>query len=250
MILHQGRPPVLTRVVSGVLLFSLITVISSPPMTSAGPSDDTIYSRFEDVSSLRSQGQHDNAIEILRGIIEEYSESDEILRRAYSDLVFTLLSKEDVPTATESAREALYRFPDLAADPVYFPPRVNEIYDGLRSQMFGTLNVATRPDSCKVFLDYEFVGLSPLNLEYVRVGEYVLNVSKSGYHDESAAVSIGPGRPTSVPLSLRKERGRGWWLVRIGPAALLAGVLLAIQLQKDEGGEPTRLPGPPPPPSW
>ena len=250
MILRLDRSPVLTRVVSGVLVFSLITVISGPPVASPGPEDNTIYSRFEDVSFLRSQGQHDSAIEILRDIIDEYSESNEVLRRAYNDLDFTLLSKEDVPTATESAKEALSRFPDLAADPVYFPPRVNEIYDGLRSQMFGTLNVATKPDSCKVFLDNEFVGLSPLNLEYVRVGEYVLSVSKSGFQDESEFVSIGPGRPTSVPLSLRKQRGRGWWLVRIGPAALVAGVLLAIQLQRDEGGGPARLPGPPPPPGW
>jgi hypothetical protein len=208
----------------------------------------SLYERFEEVSSLRSQGRYEDAIGVLRIILTQYSQSEEVVRRAYNDLVFTLLSKQDVAAATQSAREALYRFPNLAADPLYFPPRVNEVYDDLRNQIFGALNVATRPDSCEVYLDDEFVGYTPLRLEYVRVGEHVLNVTKSGYHEESTPVRIEPGRPTSVPLSLQRERGTRWWLVRIGPAALLTGILLAMQLRGDEAGGPGSLPGPPPPP--
>ena len=152
------------------------------------------------------------------------------------------------PAATEAARAALQRFPDLSADPVYFPPRINEVYDDLRGRMFGALNVATKPDSCRIYLDGEFVGFSPLRLEYVAVGHYDLNVSRTGYHDESIPVRIEPGRPTSVPLSLQKERGKGWWLMRVGPAALVAGALLAVQLSQDSPAEPVPLPGPPPPP--
>ncbi len=248
MILAKMRIPILTGGVGTGLVFSLLLLALNNPGNLAWGQDETIYDRFEEVSSLRSQGRYDEAIEILRHIIIQYPESEEILRRAYSDLVFTLLSKEDVPTATESAEEALYRFPDLVADPVYFPPRVNDVYDGLRVRMFGALNVATRPDSCQVFLNGEFMGLSPLMLEYVRTGEYDLNVTKPGYHEEVTTVRIEAGRPTSVPLSLQKERGKGWWFVRIGPAAVLASVLLAIRLQQDAGGEPTPLPGPPPPP--
>jgi hypothetical protein len=238
----------LTRAVAAALLVSFVSMVACPQIAMAKPGDETIYERFEDVSSLRSQGRYEEAIEILRGIVAEPSQSDEILRRAYSDLVFTLLSKEDTAEATKTATEALYRFPDLAADPVYFPPRVNDVYDSLRDRMFGALNVATRPESCRVFLDGEFVGHSPLMLEYVRVGEYDLSVTRSGYRDESTPVRIEPGRPTSVPLSLQRERGKGWWIARIGPAALLAGVLLAIRSQKEEPTEPGRLPGPPPPP--
>lgn len=244
----EGRVPAPARVVTTALLLAFTLMVSPPPWARAGPEDDTIYGRFQEASSLRSQGRYEEATEILQGIIAEHPRSAEILRRAYSDLVFTLLSKDDVASATESARTALHRFPDLSADPVYFPPRINEVYDDLRGQMFGALNVATRPDSCRVSLNGEFVGFSPLTLEYVRVGHYDLNVSRAGYHDESTPVRIEPGRPTSVPLSLQKERGRGWWLMRVGPAALVAGVLLAIQLSQDAPAEPAPLPGPPPPP--
>ena len=248
MSLGPSRFPVLARVLSMTLLSSFVLTICCPQPSMATPEDQTIYEKFEEVSSLRSQGQYEQAIEILQGIIIEYSGSEEILRRAYSDLVFTLLSKEDIDTAAEIAKGALYRFPDLKADPVYFPPRVDEVYDDLRSRIFGSLNVATRPESCSVFLGDEFVGFSPLSVQYVRVGEYALKATKPGHNDEITLIHIEPGQPTSVPLSLQRDRGRTWWLLRVGPAVLVTGVLLALQLRGEKTSEPSQLPGPPPPP--
>lgn len=248
MTLHRSRLRLPLRAVSAGLLTAFVLMIFGPPAAFADPEDRTIYDKFEDVSSLRSQGQYDQAIELLRGIITEHAESEEILRRAYSDLVFTLLSKQDFDTAADIASEALYRFPDLTADPVYFPPTVDEVYDDLRDRLFGALNVATRPDSCQIFLGDELVGLSPLSLRYVRVGEYALKASKPGYNDELTIVRIESGHPTSVPLSLQRDRGRMWWLVRVGPAVLVTGVLLALQVRDKGGGEPGSLPAPPPPP--
>jgi hypothetical protein len=248
MTLGPGRIPVLARVIITTLLSSFILMTSCPRPAMAQPEDRTIYEKFEEVSSLRSQGQYEQAIEILKGIIIEYSDSEEILRRAYSDLVFTLLSKEDIEAAAEIARGALYRYPDLKADPVYFPPRVDEVYDDLRGRIFGSLNVATRPESCRVFLGDGFVGFSPLSVQYVRVGEYALKATKAGHSDEIALIHIEPGKPTSVPLSLQRDRGKTWWLLRVGPAVLVTGVLLALQLREEKTSEPGQLPGPPPPP--
>jgi tetratricopeptide (TPR) repeat protein len=212
--------------------------------------NEQIYDRFERVSSLRSQGQYDKAIEVLQEIIAEYSKSDEVLRRAYCDLVFTLMSKPDPEGATQSAREALLRFPDLTADPVYFPPRVNELYDQLRNELYGALHVQSKPDSCRVFLGEQFVGVSPLHLEYVRVGDYAMNLSKSGYKDEASPLRIEPGSPTSVQLSLQRERDKKWWLWRVGPGVALAGVLVYLGLSGEEAAAAAEpLPGPPSPPT-
>jgi hypothetical protein len=248
----QGGTPILARAINLGLLLSFTLMIACPPAIRAQPAevpdDVTIYDWFEQVSSLRSQGRYDDAIAVLETILGEYSGSGRVARRAYNDLVFTLLSKQDATAAAASAREALALFPDLAADPVYFPPGVNQVYDDLRAEMFGGLNVATKPDSCRIFLDDEFVGFSPLTLEYVPVGDYVLNVTRPGYSDESTPIRIQPAYQTNVPLSLARERGRGWWLMRIGPVALLTGVLVATQLGGDEAKGQEPLPGPPPPP--
>lgn len=235
-----------SRAIGFMLIISFLSATGFSSSMSAQSGEEQIYERFEAASSLRSQGKFDEAVDILRGIIVEFAKSDEILRRAYSDLVFTLISMRDEDGAVESARQALSRYPDLTADPVYFPPRVNELYDNLRNQMYGSLNVTTKPESCRVFLSEKFIGTAPLSVKYVGIGEYVLNLSKSGYKDDASPVRIEPGSPTSVQLSLQKERGKKWWLLRAGPGALLVGVLTYLQLRGDEGTpEPEPLPGPP-----
>jgi hypothetical protein len=232
-----------------VVLIVALVAVSWPPAACAAPGDEAIYERFERVGSLRAQGEYETASEILRDIIREYSNSEVILRRAYSELVFTLLSKDDANGADGAAREALAQFPDLTADNLFFPPRVNEIYDDLRARMFGSISVTSRPDSCRAFLDDDFIGFTPLSIEYAPVGQYVLSISKAGYLDESRPVRIDPGSASNVQLSLERQRDKKWWLWRIAPATVLSGVLLAIQLSsKDEGGGPSPLPGPPPPP--
>lgn len=256
---------ILAKTLNVALLASLILAMTCPPGLAADGQQEDVYVRFEEVSSLRSQGQYDKAVEILQNIIREYSRSDEILRHAYNNLVFTLLKKadqsgaeRDKSAARENAREALYRFPDLTADTAYISPQVNYLYDELRKQLFGALSVATKPESCRVFLrpdsaetflSTDFAGFSPLHIKYVRAGAYILNVSKSGYQDQSMAISIDPGGVTNTPMSLSRERNKKWWLLRAGPAAVLTGVLLAVKLSGGEGGAaPSPLPGPPQPP--
>jgi hypothetical protein len=249
MAIVTSRMRAISRIATVAVPILLMLAIGVPSSTASDSDDQSIYTRFEEVSSLRSQGHYDEAIGILKDIIREYSQSDQVLRRAYTDLVFTLLSKGDRTAARESAREAVLRFPDLEADPIYFPLSINDMYTGLRKELFGSLNVDTRPDSCRVFLDTEFVGFTPLELAYVRVGHYTLNLSRTGYHDESMSVRIDPGSPATIRSSLARQRDKAWWLWRAGPAAVLSGILLAIQLHEDEPTpEPSPLPEPPPPP--
>ena len=244
-----SRTLALRTIATAAVPVLIALAIGVPSSTASDLDDQSIYTRFEEVSSLRSQGHYDEAIVILKDIIREYSQSDQVLRRAYTDLVFTLLSKGDRDAAREGAREAILRFPDLEADPIYFPLSVNDMYTGLRKELFGSLNVDTRPDSCRVFLDDEFVGFTPLRMDYVRVGHYILNLSRTGYHDESMSVRIDPGSPTTIRSSLGRQRDKTWWLWRAGPAAVLTGLLLAFQLQEEEPTpEPSPLPEPPPPP--
>jgi tetratricopeptide (TPR) repeat protein len=249
MSICKTRSPFWLRTVGTSLLASFLFMIIAPTALQAQTENESIYESFDRVSSLRSRGQYEQAIEILKGIIAEQAKSDEILRQAYNQLVFTFLSKQDLEAATVSAREALSRYPEIKADLGNIPEEVNELYSNLRAQMYGALNVVTKPDSCRVILNGDLLkGLSPINIPYVKVGEYTLNVNKSGYKDESTTVRIEPAKPTSVPVSLQRDRNKKWWLLRAGPVVVLAGVLAALGLQ---GEEPSTTPAPaplPPPP--
>jgi hypothetical protein len=252
MTFFQTRTPFRFRAIGVCLLASFVFMTLSPLALLAQSEKERIYETFEKVSALRSQGQFDQAIEILKGIITEYAKSDEVLKRAYDQLVYTFWSKQDLDSATASAREALSRFPDISADPLSVSSKVNEIYDTLRAEMYGSLVVITKPEGCRVILGGDLKGSSPVRIPYVKVGEYTLNVSKSGYKDELATVRVAPASPTTMQLSLQKDRNKKWWLLRVGPVALVAGALTVLGLQGEEtsGAQtPTPLPGPPDPPS-
>lgn len=212
--------------------------------------DDTIYSKWEEISSLRFNGEFDKAIGLLKNIIEEYSDSDDVLRQAYNNLVFTYITKRDESGAESSARQALERFPDLSADELTFTPRVNAIYDNLRQQMFGSLTIR-KPEDSRVFLDEEFKGEVPLVLSYVPVGQHNLVLTKSGYKDYTETVQVEPAEAVNLSLSLSRDRDKKWWLWRAG-AVVVAGVLVAVGLSgggDDAPPEPTALSEPPEPPT-
>jgi len=211
--------------------------------------EEMIYEKWEQVSSLRAQGQYVDAIRLLDDIIEEYTDSEEILRRAYNFVIHTFLLMEDEQTAAEKAREALERFPDLAADPAYFPAVLNRTYNELRAEMFGTLMIA-KPEGGRVFLGEDFRGEIPVQLDLVRVGSYSLTVTKSGYYDYEESIKIDPSGKHVLEVSMDRQRNKRWWLYRVGPA-VVAGVILALTLGGGGEGtaEPQPLPEPPPPPT-
>lgn len=209
---------------------------------------DAMYSMFEKASALRSSGSYDEAVSVLQEIMAQCSSSEIFLRRAYNDLVFTLLEKPDSVTVKLIAREALTRFPDLTADPANYPQRVTRTYEDLRKQMFGSLTVTTQPESCRVFLDDKFIGMSPVSLAFVGAGIHAVNAGKSGYRDAFAEIVIGPSGASNLPLALEKKRGLTWWAWRIGPS-LLVGTAVAIAVGgNDQPAEPGPLPWPPDPP--
>lgn len=233
--------------------FLASTIFPGFPLTARAQekTDEAIYSKWEEISSLRFNGEFDAAIAILNDIIAEYSNSEEILRRAYNNLVFTLIAKKDESAAEEQARRALERFPDLTADELTFTPRVNAMYDGLRKEMFGSLAIR-KPEESRIFVDEEFKGNAPIVLQYVPVGQHALILTKSGYRDYAETIQVQPGENLNLSLSMSRDRDKKWWILRAG-AVVAAGVLLAVGLSGggDEGGgsTPTALAGPPPPPT-
>jgi len=225
-----------------------------PPVALANQ-EESIGVLWDRIGKHRTDAEYDRAIELINQIIQRYTNSDEILRRAHNELVNTIQQKEgdwDAPEVKQTARESLARFPDLDADETFFHPDQNRLYDGLRRQMFGLLKI-DKPADCRVFLNDELVGTTPLQIDLVEVGTHNLTLTKSGYHDKSETIQIGPDEQKILQMSLDRQRNKRWWLYRVGPA-VLAGAALAVglSLSGDETApveEPEPLPEPPPPPA-
>ncbi len=231
-------------------IFGSLIPCFPPPALAQQQEDDSIYQKWEEISSLRFNGEFDRAIALLNDIISEYSDSEDVLRQAYNNLVFTHITKRDEPNAESSARQALERFPDLTADELTFTPQVNVTYDRLRKEMFGSLTIR-KPEEARVFLDTVHKGDTPLVLAYVPVGQHTLVLTRSGYKDYTETIQVQPDDKLNLSLSMSRDRDKKWWLWRVGAVAV-AGVLLAVGLsggEDDAPPEPTALSEPPEPPT-
>jgi hypothetical protein len=242
----QLRSAVPTAVL--VLLGLSAGLVSAPNPLPAQTPEDSIYEQWEEAIAQRRNGQFAAAIATLQAIIAEHADEEEVLRRAYNHLVFTYWVDRSNTTEREVAREALTRFPDLAVDTIEIPAAIDDIYAELRREMFGAVTIR-KPEGCTVSLDGEVVGETPLLLPYVPVGEYDLLVVKEGYHPYEERVSVDPDGRHNFEISMSRQRGWGWWALRVGggiAASTTVGLLLGGGSSGTDSPEP--LAGPPAPP--
>ena len=237
---------------AATFLGALVRPVSTAGQAGAPPqAAAAAQSIFEQIVALRLDGEYARAVEMLNSVIAKYEQSDEVLRRAYNHLVTVYVQNDDEDGARQAAHAALESFPDLSADELEFPGRVNEVYDQMRKEMFGAF-VIKQPKECRVYMDSTYVGETPLALNLVRVREYGLTVTKSGFKDYVSRIEIQPERTLDLSgLSLERNRAWWWWPAWVGGAAV-AAVAVAIGVSGDDGGsteEPSPLSGPPPPPS-
>lgn len=227
-----------------------VVVLPRSVASQAASSDvpqELIQEKFEQVIALRLNGDYSGAVALLRQIVADYPESDEILQRAYNQLLQTHLVADDFDATETSAREALERFPTIHADELYFPPDVNATYDRLRREMFGGLKIIVQPEGAQVFLDGEYRGDAPLDIRLVRSGEHDLVVTKSGHHDYTGRISIEADVSKTKELELPGKRGPWWWIKRVGAVVVVtAGIVALVRSGGDESNP--EIPNPPPPP--
>jgi hypothetical protein len=251
-------------VVSFVLLTFLLAVLAPIPARAQAAGSEAEYTkRIDKVYALRSEGKYEEAIGELRNMIQEFASADEILRALYNELTKTVHSKYravDEPTAKAKlerqreaqARETLRRYPDIEAGVGY--SLLDGLYDRLRREMFGELQITTSPDSCHVIIDDLPRGPSPFYAMYFPVGKHAVEIIKSGHEEKAVTVEISPGGKLSTEVVLKKIRGKGWWLTRIvAPVAAAVGTVLALVLTGGDDTPPPEedepLPPPPPPPT-
>jgi hypothetical protein len=208
------------------------------------------FEKFQEVATLRADREYEPAIERLAEIVEDLMASEEVLKSAYHHLVWTFEAKGDSTGARASARDALEKFPDLAADEISFPSYVNDYYDMMRREMFGSLRII-EPKGCRLFLDEKYIGDTPLRLDLLQAGEYDLTITKSGYQDYSEHIRINPEEKLDKTLSLQRKHNWKWWTYRVGAGVAVASLLAIVISGGDDEKTPPLdpLPYPPDPPT-
>ena len=63
----------------------------------------------------------------------------------------------------------------------------------VESSIISTLTLNSQPSGAFVYLDNEYLGVTPLEGVEIDAGEYSLRLTKEGYNDEVEAFSVGSG---------------------------------------------------------
>lgn len=249
--------------------FVLLCFVSSglapiPAMAQPAASQEDFSVRMDRVYKLRFEGEFDQAIGELRKMMEEYANADKILRELHNELVKTIhirlnaTSDEAAMNRLEREREdqakvALLKYPDLEAGAGF--DKLDELYSRLRGEMFGALEIKTSPDSCDVFIDEKHFNKSPFYAQYFLAGAHKVRLAKNGYEESVVTIEVPAGGNSTNKETLKKIRGRMWWLTRVAaPVTAGVGLVLALALSGgDEASPPVEpdkpLPGPPDPPT-
>lgn len=72
----------------------------------------------------------------------------------------------------------------------------------LSMQKFNEVKITSEPAYCKIYLDGEYVGTTPMDL-VVREGEHVLSIEKSGFYAQTRTIRGGADGPDSMHIDLQ-----------------------------------------------
>jgi hypothetical protein len=210
--------------------------------------DDRLYQQWERAIALREDKQFDAAAEVFQAIATEHPDAEEIIRLALNQIVFTRTQDGQQGSADVAARQALNVYPDLLADTIYIPQSVNDLYDRLRREMFGSVTVR-KPEGARISLNGEFRGEAPLYLPYIPAGDYLLQASRSNFLDYEERITVAPDGRHEYEIAMTRRKNSTYWLTRIGGGAIVTGALVFLATKEaDVAPTESLLPGAPSPP--
>jgi len=122
-------------------------------------------------------------------------------------------------------------FPIMEGGISRFTQRIRGILMGLPSQRWvssevlhyqvvdhimetGRLQVTSSPSGADVYLSNRNAGKTPLSMDQVRIGEYVIRVEKPGYQVWSSTIRINPNRTTAMHANLERIQQHGTVSIR------------------------------------
>ena len=83
-----------------------------------------------------------------------------------------------------------------------------------RRAEIGQLRVSSSPSGADVFLGDRYAGRTPLSMDQVRIGEYVMRIEQQGYQVWSRTIRINPNRTTTMHADLERIRQYGSITIR------------------------------------
>jgi hypothetical protein len=215
------------------------------------------------------EGRFEEAVEKLSLALKLLTDKDKLIdAHLHIGLCHFALGNKD--KAKEQLGEILRLNPAQRLDPLYYPPDFINLLEEARTGILGQLKVESEPSIAQVFIDGEFVGVTPVELTEIAAGEHSLRIVKQGFKEREETFVLKVGEKKTVTMNLEKEtekkkeeeekpkvtttpaekkpevkkKSNTMMWVLLGGAAAAAVLILATRGGGDSKAEPT--PGPAP----
>ena len=223
-----------------IITLTLITGLMWQPMLALAQTgqetnikDPSSDPRLQQAIDLYYMGSFKDSIVILNLLIELGKLSREDQLKAYQFLGASFILQKHLDNARNEIIHALRLEPKLALDPARWNPDVVNYFNKIKSEVLGSLIIQTIPEEAEIFLNDSLAGQSPLLVESLVNGDYVVRIELPGYKPHIHAMKVVPNQENQVYVELKRLPRMWLWT----SSALLAvtGAVSLILLQPDDG---------------
>ena len=101
-------------------------------------------------------------------------------------------------------------YEEWSRDITVLSSQVERIFVDLKTQRtYGSISINSEPNGADIYLNDEYEGLTPLNLQNISAGKYTVKISLPGYEEWVEEVSVLPSRTAKVYAELKSRTDYG-----------------------------------------
>ena len=122
----------------------------------------------------------------------------------------TPLNIRNVATGRHNIRIMLSGYEEWSRDITVLSSQVERIFVDLKTQRtYGSISINSEPNGADIYLNDEYEGLTPLNLQNISAGKYTVKIFLPGYEEWVEEVSVSPSRTARVYAELKSRTDYG-----------------------------------------
>ncbi len=193
------------------LLYSILIVVILLGVVTECHSDDGEVHLKNGLRAYKKEADFDRAISELQEAVRLGLSDRSDLIQAHLYLGFAYIGSGKKPAAEIEFAKAIKLDPTLKLDPNRHSTKVIDIFNPMRDNLVDSLTVISVPGGAEVYLDVMgggselvHVGITPLTLNNVLIGERNLRVVKEYFQSKALKITVKKGADNRVQAQLDK----------------------------------------------
>ena len=156
------------------------------------------------LKAYREEADFDKAISQLQEAVELGLDNQADLIQAHLHLGFAYIGLGRRMPAEVEFKKAIQLDSTLSLDPKLHSSKIVAVFNETKARLVDSLTVISMPGEAEVYIDAKPVGITPLKLDDVLVGEHTLRVVKEYFQPKVLNIVVEKGKDNRVQIELDK----------------------------------------------